>query len=161
MTNLQKVIKKALIYGFIGTVLLPLIHESYANIGKTFALVVLAALVTAATIKLSMYDFKEAFFGLTVMLAISSILGASLYLILHEKVIEILSNNSKYFYLGETGQFMYYVSAASILISSYVLCLLIFAVKKLIGKFKDNQKRTKNYIYNAFDDSFDSQEDEF
>lgn len=161
MTDLQKVMKQALIYGFIGTVLLPLIHESYANIGKTFALAVLAVLVIAVTVKLSMYSFKEAFLGLTVMLAISSILGASLYLILHEKVIEILSDNSKYFYLGETGQFRYYISAALILFSSYVLFFLIFGFKKLVNKFRDNQKKTKDYIDNAFDNSFDSQEDKF
>lgn len=157
MTNLQKVMKYALIYGFIGAVLLPFIHESYANIGKTFALVVLAVLVAAATIRLSMYSFKEAVLGLTVMLAISSILGACLYLIVHEMVVDFLEKNSEYFYLGVTEHFRYYVSAAVILILGYVLCLLIFGFKKLISKFKDNQKKTKDYIDNAFDENFEDE----
>lgn len=157
MTNLQKVMKQALIYGFIGAVLLPFIHESYANIGKTFALVVLSVLVIITTVKLSMYSFKEAILGLTVMLAISSILGVCLYLIVHEVVVDFLEKNSEYFYLGVTEHFRYYVSAAVILVLGYVLCLLIFGFKKLISKFKDNQKKTKDYIDNAFDDSFEDE----
>ncbi len=155
MTNLQKVIKLALIYGFIGAVLLPFIHESYANIGKTFALVLLLIFVTEAAIKFSMNRFKEAVLGFTVMTAIASILGACVYLALHSTVVEFLERNSKYFYLGMTEHFRYYMLAASIFAFGYLLCLMIFGFKKLISKFKDNQNKAKDYIDNAFDDGFE------
>lgn len=151
MANLHKVIKLALIYGFIGAVLLPFIHESYANIGKTFALVVLVIFVAEAAIKFSMYSFKEAILGLTVMTAIASILGVCFYLAVHNVVVEFLERNSKYFYLEITEHFRYYVSVISILVSGYVLCMVIFGFKKLIRKFRDNQEKARDYIDNAFE----------
>lgn len=158
MTNIQKAMKYSLIYGFIGAVLLPLIHESYANIGKTFSLLVLALLVLAMTVRLSRFSFKEAMLGITVTLAVSSVLGACLYLFIHERVVDFLESNSKYFYLGVTGHFRYYVSAVFILLSGYVVCLIIFGFKSLFRKFRDNQTQVKDYIDNAFDD-VDSNED--
>lgn len=152
MTNFQKAIKYSLIYGFIGAVLLPLIHESYANIGKTFSLLVLALLVLAMTVRLSQFSFKEALLGITVTLSVSSVLGACLYLFIHERVVDFLESNSKYFYLGVSGHFKYYVSAVLILLSGYAVCMVIFGFKNLVRKFKDNQTAAKDYIDNAFDD---------
>ncbi len=152
MTNIQKVIKYSLIYGFIGAVLLPFIHESYANIGKTFSLLVLASLVLVMTIRLSAFSFKEAILGITVTLAVSSVLGACIYLFVHNSVVDFLERNSKYFALGMTGHFRYYTFASLILLSGYAVCLLIFGFKGLIRKFKDNQTAAKSYIDNAFDD---------
>ena len=126
MTNIQKAMKYALIYGFVGAAALPLIHESYANIGKTFSLLLLTALVFAATIRLSLFSLKETLLGITVALAVSSVLGVSLYFIVHR----------------------YYVFSAMIMLSSYVLCFVIFGFKKLIN----NQRKAKDYIDNAFDD---------
>lgn len=148
MTNIQKAMKYALIFGLIGAVLFPFIHESYANIGKTFSLLVLAVLVVAMTIRLSLFSLKEALFGITVVLAISSVLGACLYFIVHEWVVDFLEKNSKYFYLGMAEHFRYYVFASLILLSSYILCLLIFGFKRMIK----NQSATKDYIDNAFED---------
>ncbi len=152
MTNIQKAIKYSLIYGFIGAVLLPLIHESYANIGKTFSLLVLALLVLVMTVRLSQFSFKEALLGITVTLSVSSVLGACLYLFIHQRVAEFLESNSKYFYLGVSGHFRYYFSAMLILLSGYVMCMVIFGFKRLVRKFKDNQTAAKDYIDNAFDD---------
>lgn len=148
MTNIQKSMKYALIYGFVGAVLFPFIHESYANIGKTFSLIFLAALAFAMTIRLSMFSLKESLLAITVTLTLSSVLGACLYLFLHEWVIHFLEKNSKYFYLTLTEHFWYYVYAGLILLSSYVLCLLIFGFKRMIK----NRTVTKDYIDNAFDD---------
>lgn len=152
MTNIQNAMKYSLIYGFIGAVLLPFIHESYANIGKTFSLLVLSALVLAMTVRLSQFSFKEALLGITVTLAVSSVLGACLYLFIHEKVVDFLEKNSKYFAMEMTEHFKYYVSALLILLSGYVVCLIIFGFKGLLRKFRDNQTAVKDYIDNAFDD---------
>ncbi len=147
MTNIQKVIKYSLICGFIGAVLFPFIHESYANIGKTFSLAVLAVLVLAMTIRLSTFSLKEALFGITVTLAVSSVLGSSLYFIVHESIVDFLEKNSRYFYLGMDEHFRYYAFVSLILLSSYILCLLVFGVKRLIK----NRSAVKDYIDNAFD----------
>lgn len=151
MTSFQRAIKYSLIYGFIGAVLLPLIHESYANIGKTFSLLVLALLVLAMTIKLSMFGFKEAFIGITLTLSVSCVLGECLYFGMYEKIAGFLEKNAEYFSLGITEHFRYYISAAAILLSGYAVCLLIFGFKRLIRRFKDNQKAAQSYIDNAFD----------
>lgn len=157
MTNIQNEMKYSIIYGFIGAVLLPFIHESYANIGKTFSLLVLSALVLAMTVRLSQFSFKEALLGITVTLAVSSVLGACLYLFIHQKVVDFLERNSKYFALEMTEHFRYYVSVLLILLSGYVVCLIIFGFKGLFRKFRDNQTAVKDYIDNAFDDvNFDS-----
>lgn len=148
MTNIQKAMKYALIYGFVGAAALPLIHESYANIGKTFSLLLLTALVFAATIRLSLFSLKETLLGITVALAVSSVLGVSLYFIVHEWVVNFLEKNSHYFYLGISEHIRYYVFSAMIMLSSYVLCFVIFGFKKLIN----NQRKAKDYIDNAFDD---------
>ena len=153
MTNFQKAIKYSLIYGFIGAVIFPFIHESYANIGKTFSFVLLSALVLAMTIRLSMFSFKEALLGITVTLTLSSVLGACFYLCIHEKVVGFLEKNSKYFYIGVAEHFRYYVYSALILLSSYILCLIIFGFKKLEQKVRNNQTATKDYIDNAFNDN--------
>ncbi len=152
MTNIQNAMKYSLIYGFIGAVLLPFIHESYANIGKTFSLLVLSALVLAMTVRLSQFSFKEALLGITITLAVSSVLGACLYLFIHEKVVDFLEKNSKYFALEMTEHFRYYVSVLLILLSGYLVCLIIFGFKGLFRKFRDNQAAVKDYIDNAFDD---------
>lgn len=152
MTNIQTAMKYSLIYGFIGAVLLPFIHESYANIGKIFSLLVLSALVLAMTVRLSQFSFKEALLGITVTLAVSSVLGACLYLFIHEKVVDFLERNSKYFALEMTEHFRYYVSVVLILLSGYLVCLIIFGFKGLFRKFRDNKTAVKDYIDNAFDD---------
>ena len=139
--------------------MLPFIHESYANIGKTFALVLLLIFVAESAVKFSMHRFKEAILGFTVMTAVSSVLGACLYFALHNTIVEFLERNSKYFYIGITEHFRYYILAAAIFAFGYVLCILIFGFKKLIKKFKQNQNRTKEYIDNAFNDSFDTDEE--
>lgn len=152
MTNIQNAMKYSLIYGFIGAVLLPFIHESYANIGKTFSLLVLSALVLVMTVRLSQFSFKEALLGITVTLAVSSVLGACLYLFIHQKVVDFLEKNSKYFALEMTEHFRYYVSVVLILLSGYLICLIIFGFKGLFRKFRHNQTAVKDYIDNAFDD---------
>ena len=152
MTNIQNAMKYSLIYGFIGAVLLPFIHESYANIGKTFSLLVLSALVLVMTVRLSQFSFKEALLGITVTLAVSSVFGACLYLFIHEKVVDFLEKNSKYFALEMTEHFRYYVSVLLIFLSGYLVCLIIFGFKGLFRKFRDNQTAVKDYIDNAFDD---------
>ena len=152
MTNIQNAMKYSLIYGFIGAVLLPFIHESYANIGKTFSLLVLSALVLAMTVRLSQFSFKEAMLGITVTLAVSSVLGACFYLFIHERVVDFLERNSKYFALEMMEHFRYYISVVLILLSGYLICLIIFGFKGLFRKFRGNQMVVKDYIDNAFDD---------
>ncbi len=152
MTNIQKTIKYSLIFGFIGAVLLPLIHESYANIGRTFSLLLLAVLVLAMTVRLSQFSLKEALLGITLTLAVSSVLGACIYLFVHNSIVSFLERNSKYFRLTAAEHLKYYVLTAVILMLSYAVCLLIFGFKGLVRKFKDNQTAAKSYIDNAFDD---------
>ncbi len=152
MTNFQKAIKYSLIYGFIGAVIFPFIHESYANIGKTFSLALLTILVIVMTIRLSQFSPRHAFLGITITLTLSSVLGTCLYLIIHEKVVDFLQKNSRYFYIGVTEHFRYYAFVALILLSSYLLCLILLGFKKLVKNLSDNQTSTKDYIDNAFND---------
>ncbi len=159
MTNIQSVMKRSLAYGFTGAVLLPLIHESYANIGKTFSVLLLLILVVIAALRISAFELKQAFLGVTVMIAMTSILGLCLYIPIHELVYDFLTENSKYFELTYTEHFNYYISAALILISAYLICLLKFGFHKLVNKLKGNQLAAKNYIENAFDDEPESEED--
>lgn len=155
----NKWVKESLIFGLSGAIILPLIHECYANIGKTFSMIVLFLLVVFVSFRFSKYKPKEATTGIATTIALSGILGICIYLIFHGLIVDFLSKISKYFYLSTQEQIWYYIYVFILLILIFAFYFIFHGIKVAIKKTKDNGKKAQEYIDNAFDEKFDNKED--
>ena len=155
MLDLRRSMKLAIVLGMTGAVLLPVLYEVYANISSGIGLLLVLAWVTFAGIKFSGLSFKEAVIGITCTIAYSGVLGFVCYFAVHPAVMNMLEKRSKYFSLGFQAQMLYVFYCSVMFVGMYLLWLVRFCLRKVIGKFKSNSERAGEYIDNAFDDKED------
>ena len=156
--DLKLPMKNSIILGLIGSALVPLLYEAYANIGKTFAVVLLLAWVVFCFVRFARFPAKEALLSVTCLIAYTGILGIVMYCIIHPAVQAYLEKNSKYYYLTFKEEMWFFASAIGAMLMLYVLLAVRLMVQRSILKFRENSERAGRYIDNAFDSSEDGQE---
>ena len=149
--------KNSIILGLIGSALIPLLYEAYANIGKTFAVVVLFGWAVFCFVKLCRFPAKEAMLAITCLIAYTGILGIVMYCIIHPAVQSFLEKNSKYYYLPFKEEMWFFGLALGIMLMLYVLLAVKLMVQRSIAKFRENSEKAGQYIDSAFDSSEDGQ----
>lgn len=152
MTDLQKAVKMSLITGFIGAAVLPILHETYANISKNFVIFCLLAGCVVSGILYSKREVKNALCTITVQISISAALGIALYVLIHPLTVSFLNKISKYFYLSSPDSFYYYSLVLLNLLGIYFIYAIAHMIVMLIKRTKDSNEKIKSYIDNAFDD---------
>lgn len=155
--DLKLPMKNSIILGLIGSALIPLLYEAYANIGKTFAVVVLFGWAVFCFVKLCRFPAKEAMLAITCLIAYTGILGIVMYCIIHPAVQSFLENKSKYYYLTLKEEMYFFGFAIGVMFSLYLLFAGKALIMKSIERFKENSDRAGQYIDNAFDSSEDGQ----
>ena len=150
--NIQSATKRALIYGFIGAAVFPLIYECYANVMQGIALFFAAAGCIFFAVKMFPYKFREAFAAIAFFIVISAGFGIFLELVLHDSFVSYLESHSQYFYMS-VKEVAYF--AVKIFVC-YMLTFLAYAAKAgiclSIKKIKSNGEATASDIENAFND---------
>ena len=149
--------KLSLCFGLAGAVLLPLMYESYANISRTMALLILGCWAVFVGVKSSGLAKKAAFLCVSAALAYSIGMGLIFYVIIHNAAVSMLEKSSKYFYLTLQEQLMFWLYAFLLLLVSYVIMLFVWGFKYVIHHIKSNNEKAADYIANAFDESGDKQ----
>lgn len=152
MTDLQKAVKLSLITGFIGAAALPILHETYANISKSFAAICLLLGFVLCGILYSKREVKSALCAITVQISLSAALGFALYVLIHPLTVSFLNKISKYFYLSAYDSFLYYSLVLLSLLGIYIVYAVAHIFVVLIKRTKDSNEKIKSYIDNAFDD---------
>ncbi len=152
MTDLQKAVKMSLITGFIGAAVLPILHETYANISKNFVIFCLLAGCVVSGILYSKREVKNALCAITVQISISAALGIALYVLIHPLTVSFLNKISKYFYLSSLDSFYYYSLVILNLLGIYFIYAVAHIIVMFIKRTKDSNEKIKSYIDNAFDD---------
>lgn len=152
MTDLQKAVKMSLITGFIGAAVLPILHETYANISKNFVIFCLLAGCVVSGILYSKRAVKNALCAITVQISISAALGIALYVLIHPLTVSFLNKISKYFYLSSPESFYYYSLVFLNLLGIYFIYAVAHIIVLFIKRTKDSNEKIKSYIDNAFDD---------
>ncbi len=152
MTDLQKAVKMSLITGFIGAAVLPILHETYANISKNFVIFCLLAGCVVSGILYSKRALKNALCAITVQISISAALGIALYVLIHPLVVSFLNKISKYFYLSSPESIYYYSLVLLNLLGIYFIYAVAHIIVLFIKRTKDSNEKIKSYIDNAFDD---------
>lgn len=152
MTDLQKAVKMSLITGFIGAAVLPILHETYANISRNFVILCLLAGCVVSGILYSKREVKNALCAITVQISISAALGIALYVLIHPLTVSFLNKISKYFYLSSLDSFYYYSLVLLNLLGIYFIYAIAHMIVMLIKRTKDSNEKIKSYIDNAFDD---------
>lgn len=152
MTDLQKAVKLSLVTGFIGAAVLPILHETYANISKGFVIFCLFAGCVVSGILYSKREVKNALCAITVQVSISAALGFALYVLIHPLTVSFLNKISKYFYLSGLDSFYYYSLVLLNLLGIYFIYAVSHIIVVLIKRTKNSNEKIKSYIDNAFDD---------
>lgn len=155
--DLKLPMKNSIILGLVGSALIPLLYEVYANVGKTFAVVLLFVWVVFCFVKLMRFPAKEAMLSITCLIAYTGILGIVMYCIIHPAVQSFLEKNSKYYYLSLKEEMLFFGFAIGIMAVLYLLFAGKVFVCRCIERFKDNSIKTGQYIDNAFDSSEDGE----
>ncbi|MBR6045606.1 MAG: hypothetical protein IKP47_08235 [Ruminococcus sp.] len=155
MKDFRRAMKLSLIYGLIGAVAAPLIYECYANISKVFALLLLAAFAVISGIKLSSLSPKAAITAGCAQLAYMTGFGLIAYIVIHPAAVNILSKNSKYFYLTLSEQAMFVLRAVLIMLLLFAVCAARWGLTAAAARIRSNRERVGRYIENAFDDAED------
>ena len=155
MNELKSSMRLSLIFGFIGAAMMPVIYEIYANISAAASLFFLGAWVVFVSVKFSRLPFKEAFVGITCIVAYSGIFGWLCYMFIHPMVVRMLMERSVYFQLSLSQQFKFVLYAFLEFAGMYVLWLMIFGMKKAVEKLRSNREKAGEYINNAFDDEME------
>lgn len=150
--NIQQATKQALLYGFIGAAVTPLIYECYANVMREIAIALAIIGAVFVGIKLSRYDGKTAFAAITTFYFISAGFGTVLTMFAHDYVVRFLESHSKYFYLSfqEIVQFIIKMAMCYFIVIAIYFCRAI--VNILIRKVRANGEASASYIENAFND---------
>lgn len=155
--DLKLPMKNSIILGLIGSALIPTLYEVYANIGRRFALILLAAWVIFCFVRLVRFPAKEALLSVTCLIAYTGILGIVMYCIIHPAVQSFLEKNSKYYYLPFKEEMWFFGLALGIMLMLYVLLAVKLMVQRSIAKFRENSEKAGQYIDSAFDSSEDGQ----
>lgn len=150
--DLQGAVKRALILGFSGAVLLPVLHECYANISGAFAVFCIFAGALTSGILYAKFTAKNALVSITAQLALTGALGLALYFLIHPATVYFLNRVSKYFSLSYYESFMYYATVLAAFMSVYVFYGAAHLVYYLVHRSKSHGEKLKNSIDNAFDD---------
>lgn len=152
MSDFQKSVKRALIFGFCGAVILPIIHECYANISKSIFTVIIYIMAVICGGMFSKFEVKSALVSITAFASVCAALGICIYVVVHPLAVSFLSRVSKYFSLRYIDNVYYYAK----LIAAFALVYLVYGVLHLVftmsAKTKASQEKVKTYIDNAFDD---------
>ncbi|MBR1384528.1 MAG: hypothetical protein IJ555_12080 [Ruminococcus sp.] len=151
MKDFERAMKLSLIYGMIGAVAAPLIYEIYANISRTFALLLLAAWAVYAGYKLSSLSRTAAMLAASATLAYTAGMGFILFIVIHPVIVKALEKSSKYFYLTLDEQLNFVICAFFIMLIMFLVCGAVWGVKYAISHIRSNNERAAGYIDNAFD----------
>lgn len=152
MNDFQKAVKRSLLFGFCGAVILPVIHECYANISKSLFTVIIFALAVISGVMFSKFDVKSALVSISVFIALTSALGICLYLLIHPMIVSFLSNISKYFRLSFIESEIYYERVILAFCVVYIVYGLTHLGIVFVRKTKKTNEEIKTYIDNAFND---------
>ncbi len=152
MNDTGQSVKKALLYGFAGALLFPLVYECYANVMQGLAIFIAAAGCVFVAVKLFPYKCKDALPAIAFFIVISAGLGLFLEIMAHDSVVSFLEKNSKYFHLSfkETVYFAAKIFVCYLL--SFIVYLGKVGITSAAAKIRSNGEKTADYIDNAFDD---------
>lgn len=156
--ELKKPMKYSIILGLAGSVMIPLFYEAYANISKTFAMVLLFIWAAVCSWKLIRFPVKEGLLAISCMLAYTGVLGIVMYVIIHPAVRGFLEKNSKYYYLTIKEEVSFFGTAIGLMCLVYVAFFAKILLIKTVEKVNDNREKAGQYIDNAFDSSEDGGE---
>lgn len=153
MNDMQQAIKKSLIFGFSGAVILPICYEIYANIMPQLAIILMLGFSVWASIAFLKNKFRFAVLGITAYIAFASIFGVLVYIFINPLVENILKEaKSEYFYLSFAEQIKFCGKALEIMAIAYIFGIVKSIVVRLKKKFEENGKLAENAIENAFND---------
>lgn len=146
--NFVKSVKLGLFTALYASVCIPVGYEIYANISRTFALLLLLAGAVFIGIRFAKLPLKEAFIGFvySVILTVGFSLVTSL--VIHRLSVKFIDSISGYISISLDLTFDFYIKTAAI--SLVIIALPI--LKLVLDKFRQNSEATKNYIDNAFDE---------
>ncbi|MBR1750978.1 MAG: hypothetical protein IJ740_08900 [Ruminococcus sp.] len=153
--DLKKPMKYSLILGLSGSVLIPLFYEAYANISRTFAIILLVGWALVCAVRLVRFPVKEGLLAITCMLIYTAGIGVVMYVAIHPAAQSFLEKNSKYYYLTLEEEFDFFKSAALIMLAVYLVFFLRLFFISAIDKIKENREKAGEYIDSAFDSSED------
>lgn len=152
MTDFRKAMKYALIYGFIGAVVIPLSFEVYANIAHTAGLILTACLVVFAGVKFGSLHAKSMLLGITTFLIFCSMFGFLVFFPLHQFTVGFLNDHSQYFYLttAEIGAFL--LKTGVMLLMTLVVAGAKIGWVRFLEKARHNAEDAGRFIDHAFDE---------
>lgn len=148
-----RLLPKALKYGLIAAVLFPAVYESYANISRVFAAVILIAVCASAALGLSGFKPLHAVCGYFMYALVGLGLGAVAELMLHERVVEALEKSSVYFHLTVDEVVTFAYCTAFCYVGGGAVCLAASAARRLVRRLKQTQQPASDMIDKAFDDN--------
>lgn len=150
--NMNRSVRLALIFGFVGAVGIPLAYECYANVSRFIALVLLAMAAVYVGVKLSAFSFKDAFVAFVFMFVLMSGFTIVGFMIIHPAVEKALRESSEYYALSIAESVKFFVKTAGIQFLAVGVCVLKSCGKYMVVKFIENSEATGKYIENAFDE---------
>lgn len=149
--------KYSIILGVIGSVLVPLLYEVYANIGRGFAILLLFVWAAVCFVRLMHFEFKESLLAITCTIAYTAILGIVMYVVIHPAVQGFLEKNSKYYYLTLKEEAAFFAFAIGVMLLLYLLCIMKLIIQMSIARLEEISEKSGEYIENAFDSSEDGE----
>ncbi|MBO6140634.1 MAG: hypothetical protein J6O40_02475 [Ruminococcus sp.] len=156
--ELKKPMKYSIILGLIGSALIPVLYEVYANIGKTFAIILLFVWTGVCIYKLMRFPTKEAMLAITCLIAYTGIFGIVMYVIIHPAVQSFLEKSSKYYYLTLKEEMYFFGFAIGVMLLLYLMFFFRLFMIKGIARLKEISEKSGEYIENAFDSSEDGED---
>jgi hypothetical protein len=150
MKEIDRSMKYFIAFALGSAVVLPLMYETYLNLSKTIAIVLVAVWAAAAGVKFSTLPTKTALLGITAYIfssAVTSILG---FVVIHPAVKNWIENHSEYFSPTLKEVAMYWGQAFGLLFFSYVIMMLIKGFRFAEDKIRSGRKEVGTAIDNAF-----------
>lgn len=144
MKDIDIAMKYFLVFSIANGIAAPLLLEFYANISKTIALIIYAALIIFSAVKFSSLSAKNAFLGISAAVFSSPVFCGFGFMFIHPAVKKTLENISKYFLTLQDAVYCW-AQMAVIMLMMFPLCGVI----KLIRRHINNDK-TADSIDNAF-----------
>ena len=155
--DLKKPMKYSIILGVLGSVLVPLLYEVYANIGKGFAVLLLFVWAGVCFVKLMRFPIKEGVLSITCTIAYTGILGIVMYVVIHPAVQSFLEKNSKYYYLTLKEEAAFFGFAIGVMLLLYLMLFMKVIIQRSVARLKEISEKSGEYIENAFESSEDGE----
>ena len=155
--ELKLPMKYSIILGVIGSALIPVLYEVYANISRGFAVLLLFVWALICFIKLMRFPTREGMLSITCTIAYTGILGIVMYVCIHPAVQSFLEKNSKYYYLTLKEELLFFAFAIGVMVMLYILYFARVFLIKSIARLKENSEKAGEYIDNAFESSEDGE----